>query len=249
MAVHPNLEEELSRETITNKAIILDLDSTLIFTHEEKVNLKKTPILSDPDMLDLRTRVYYLTIEDYDKRGSGKQYSVWGVTRPHTKEFLHFCFAYFKVVAVWSAGQKDYVEDIINYLFRDIGHKPHIIFTRDDCVKDKKLGTIKPLTKMYEFHPLLGQYMTESNTLILDDNHYTFEKNLENAIHCPAYEPDAHPEAMREGDDTLLQCRYWFLLKSIREAKDVRKLEKDTIFTTPVDYYIKEIRKEYGEKI
>src|SRR5690606_31782804 len=106
--------------SLTNKCIVLDLDQTLLATQESINSLHELGILSNPNLLSLRNRTYYFTIEDLEGPGIGTKYNYWGVTRPHCHEFLLFCFSYFRVVAIWSAGQRPYVESIVDYLFRDL---------------------------------------------------------------------------------------------------------------------------------
>lgn len=225
----------LGENPLTDKCIVLDLDQTLVATQETLEDFKRLKIMSDPKLFLLRSRSYYLSMDDYEKPGIGTVYNYWGVTRPYTKEFLQFCFAYFKVVAVWSAGKAKYVESIVDHLFADLP-QPHVIFTYDDIEKGDKI--IKPLSKMYQYDDFTRKYMNASNTFILDDNNSTFSKNKGNAIHIPAYDPKVTIKDLSDtSDDNLVKVMYWLCQKNVIESKNVTKLKKNTIFTKSIQEY------------
>lgn len=227
---------EIPSTSITDKCIVLDLDQTLIATQDSIESIKDLKILSDPTLLPLRNRSYILTIEDLEKPGIGSKYDMWGVIRPHVKEFLIFCFSYFKIVAVWSAGQRPYVEAIVDILFKDLP-KPHVVFSYDDIEVGKGGAVEKPLTKMINSSPLLSKYMSLSNTLAVDDNSSTFVHNKGNAVLIPEYEPALNVAAMNRDDPSLLQLKYWLLQPEVVNSRDVTLLDKSKIFTTSLDTY------------
>lgn len=221
------------QQPLTDKGIVLDLDETLVATQEKMATLNKLKILSDPQLLKLRKRTYRIKIEDLEKPGYGTAYDFWGVTRPHVPEFLLFCFSYFKIVAVWSAGQKPYVEAIVDELFKDLP-KPHVVFTFDDVLQDERGNIEKPLKKMMNSHPVLKQHMTHANTLVLDDNHGTFVHNPNNGVLIPKYNPKASVASLSDNDNALLQFRDWLLLPEVVSAPDVTKLPKHDVFVDRV---------------
>lgn len=239
--------DNIPSASITDKCVVLDLDQTLIATQEDMASLKQLDILKDPQLLPLRSRTYYITIEDLEKPGIGTKYDFWGVTRPHVKEFLLFCFSYFKIVAVWSAGQRPYVEAIVDDIFRDLP-KPHIIFSHDDVDVGPGGRIEKPLNKMIESHPVLRRFMSLQNTLAIDDNCSTFRNNNENGILIPAYDPALSVSAMGRDDPTLLQLKYWLLQPEVVSARDVTTLDKSTIFTTSLDTYRTKLQNLPGYK-
>lgn len=221
--------EELSkRNTLTDKCIVLDLDHTLISTQDDEnlENLISFKILSDSKYLAYRSRVYVLTIEDYDIAGSGSQYKFWGVVRPYVREFLTFCFQYFKIVTVWSAGKRKYVESVVDFLFKDLP-KPDIIFTYDDIIETIDNNTSKPLTKMYSCHECMNCY----NTIILDDNVLTFEENVNNGVLIPRYHPSVEEiENMNDNDNELEKLIKWLMSPEVIYNTDFQQLNKDNIF-------------------
>lgn len=225
-------------EPLTDLCIVLDLDSTLICTQDEEDNhlFKEYGIMTNPEHIALRTRCYYLTLDDYEEPGIGSSYNFWGTLRPYTKEFLEFCFGYFRVVAVWSAGQAPYVEKLVDFLFADLP-QPHVVFTYNHLEKDKK-KTIKLLDKMYNYNAFTKKHMNKYNTIILDDNKETFSKNKDNAVHIPGYEPKATLKSLKSTkDQRLVQFMYWLCKEDVRTSKNVLELDKSNIFKTTIQTY------------
>src|SRR5581483_11219724 len=154
----------------TNKCIVLDLDETLVHSHPEShiELLRELKIYSKAEYIDLRERIYKITMDDVvDKKGTGVKTEMWGILRPHVKEFLEFCFKYFKIVIVWSAGMKNYVNVIVDFLFKDI-KRPLIIWDRNEIEKLPDGTLIKPLNKLINTVPGLNKYMSLENTFIVD---------------------------------------------------------------------------------
>lgn len=217
------LFSKLPEKSLTDKCIVLDLDLTLVCTQDSLKSLDKLQLLANSQNMDLRCRSYYFTLEDFDKYGVNETHSMWGITRPHMLDFLRFCFHYFRIVAVWSAGTKGYVQAIVEKIFRDI-HPPHIIFTADDTIiRDDYIE--KPLSRMMAT-PLMRKVMHERNTLVIDDNSTTITSNPHNAILVPAYEPSPTVEDMRRDDLTLLHIKDWLLTPEVMHSSDVLKLDK-----------------------
>nr|QBK90034.1 MAG: ctd-like (NLI interacting factor-like) phosphatase [Pithovirus LCPAC101] len=220
--------------SITNKCIILDLDETCIhsFTYMDK--LDKLNIMKDSKYLDIRRRIYKIKMLDIDgdRDGSGKHAKMWGVERPYLKEFLTFCFSYFDIVAVWSAGVYKYVHEIVRHIFKDIG-EPHIIFTREDCKVEKDGNLTKPISKMIEKVNEMNKFMNTMNTFIVDDRFDTFQYNYNNGILIPPYNPKSTIKGLREGDKALLRFMTWLTEKNVHQSIDIRSLEKDRIFNLP----------------
>lgn len=224
--------------TITDKCLLLDLDETLVHSfipnpeNPDSVSLlDDLGIMTDPQLIDLRRRTYAIVMDDVvDKKGTGTKYEMWGVARPHLKEFLITCFNYFKVVAVWSAGRKKYVEAIVDFLFKDV-RRPHVIFTYDDLEKTHNGTFTKPIEKMIKGVPGLNKYMSLSNTFIIDDRKSTFESvNPDNGILIPPYKPPFTVKALRTDDVCLQQLVSWLYRPEVIKARDIRRLDKSQIF-------------------
>lgn len=213
-----------------DKIIVLDLDQTLIATQDEFKDLLKFGIIHNPEHLTLRQRIYYFELFNNKRKSAGISYDYWGVTRPHTSEFLTFCSQYFKRVIIWSAGKRDYVHHIVNYLFRNLP-KPDAILTYDDVdIKGTSQKPIieKPITKLMKLYPDLG--ITHENTLFLDDNPTTFFHNKNNAIHISEYNPPLTIKDFYKHDDVLVKLIDWLLKPEVIDSKDVKTLDKSHIF-------------------
>jgi hypothetical protein len=246
MSVYHVSADDIPAVAISEKCIVLDLDQTLIATQDAMSQLADLKILSDPQLLPLRSRIYYISIENLEHPGAGTKYNFWGIARPHAREFLMFCFSYFKVVAVWSAGKRPYVEAIVDHLFQGLP-QPHVIFTHDDIVT-RNGHIIKPLTKMIESNPVLRKYMSLLNTLALDDNSGTYQSNTGNGVLIPAYDPPLTISAIQSDDHALLQFKYWLLQPEVVNSRDVTTLDKSKIFTTSLDTYKKRLGSISGYK-
>lgn len=233
MTLYRSSLDDLPIKALSSHVIVLDLDETLVHSSEDMAAFRALKISSDPNLIDIRKRSYVITLDDVvERKGAGIKTQLWGIMRPHLKEFLVFCFSYFKVVAVWSAGQTKYVNAIVDAIFGDIA-MPHVVYTWPDC--DTSTGIVeKPLIKMIQQVPGLSNYMSLANTLVLDDRHSTYRNNPKNGVLIPAYNPKPNINALREEDIALLQLKTWLERPEIRGAPDVRALDKDKIFSTPL---------------
>ena len=222
-------------KSLTNKCVVLDLDETLVHSNENMDVLKELKIFTDPNLIDLRRRTYQITMDDVVyKNGAGVKTVMWGIVRPHVKEFLIFCFSYFKVVAVWSAGKRKYVDAIVDFLFKDI-KRPHVIYNRDQCETTTDSVLVKPLEKMINDEPGLGKYMSLSNSFIIDDRRSVCESvNPDNGIEIPAYEPPFNVRTLRSDDIALKQLMMWLLNPDVMTSEDVRQLNKFNVFDAQV---------------
>lgn len=228
----------ISSKSLTNKCIVLDLDETLVHTNENISELQKLEIMSDPNLLDLRRRTYQITLDDVVyKKGEGVKTVMYGITRPHVKEFLISCFSYFKVVIVWSAGKKKYVDAIVDFLFKDI-KRPHIVYSYDQCEKTSNGLLVKPLSKLINNESGLSKYMSLENSFIIDDRNTVYAgfvgDNPDNGIQIPPYKPAFNIHSLRSDDIALKQLMTWLLQPEVMNESDVRKLDKSVIFKTNV---------------
>jgi hypothetical protein len=213
----------------TEFSIVLDMDETLLsailIEESETSPLDEVEdIYSRADLYDIRVRSFRVPFYDpVTEKGTGIKYDCWGVTRPHLEEFLNFAFKYFKNVVVWSAGRFSYVRRLTREITKDC-HRFDLVWTYDDCTEE---GYGKPLKKLLEKYPHLGDL---SKIFIIDDKFSSIQNNVENGIVIPAYEPSLDFESLREDDDALLKLKKWFQKPIVRNAKDIRTLDKSKIF-------------------
>ena len=229
-----------SRKALTKLICVLDIDETLVHSTSDMEAWKRLRIFSDPKKMDLRSRHYVLDLES--ERGSGIGVNMWGTKRPYLEEFIRFCFEYFKIVIVWSAGVYDYVHAVVEEIFKD-SQEPHAILTRGNCTGNTyKLE--KPFWKMIKDVPGLEEYIEYDrgmhtnnikNVFIVDDRRSSFAQNPDNGICIPVYEPIATEDGLRRDDVCLLQLMKWLMLPEVMNSQDVRTLDKNIIFGVHVD--------------
>jgi len=223
----------------TKHCIVLDIDETLVHTFEDEEALSKLRFNKKPDHVAVKNRIYHFGIDNSgSKKGSGEVSETAGILRPGVEDFLSFCFGYFDKVVVWSAGTDQYVKAMVDRLFRDL-YEPHIVFTRNACTKDGDVY-VKPLDKLFKED--VSKSLKPENTFVLDDKRWTFIENPENAILIPPYEPHKHDDTehkpptytiklLSDDDDKLLKLQRWFETKEVMNSKDIRKLDKNKIFS------------------
>jgi len=141
--------------------IVLDLDSTLLFTLEK----------NDMDRLDLTdlnmemvcslNDTQYILFKDYPIT----------LIRNDAYTFINFCLNYFDRVVVWSAGKRRYVHVLVSYLFRGFD-KPFRVLTADDVSDKNSSNYYKDLSKFFDL----------KRTIILDDTPSIASKNKKNLL-------------------------------------------------------------------
>lgn len=225
--------------SLTNFILILDIDETLAHTNDKNNSWHNLKIRSDPKKLDLRDRSYVFNLR-YDVEKSDL---TWGIKRPHLKEFLLFCFNYFKIVIIWSAGTYNYVHSLTEILFDGV-YEPTLILTRDDCVTTEN-GIEKPFWKLLEVYPELKDYVwfdqkiegsTDyfKNVFIVDDRKVNFRQNPNNGIQIPEFFTSDKIDDLRKEDNALIQLMNWFNSPTVLGATDIRTLDKSHIFDNHV---------------
>jgi len=233
MSLYHVSTDDIPENPLTDKCIVLDLDETLVHSYEEADFFENLKIFSNPKALHLRNRVYGMILEDVvTEPGSGVETELVGILRPHAREFLIFCLSYFRIVCIWSAGKRLYVEEIVRILFGGLP-QPNLIFAWDECEKGK--GRIeKPLSKMFIIEGL-ENIMRADNTFVIDDRKDTFmEVNLNNGIVIPPYTPESSLKGFAVNDNSLIQLMNWFSKPEVIYSKDVRTLDKTNIFKLPL---------------
>ena len=223
------------KESKSNNIIVLDIDETLAHTVTDINSWYNLNIYNDPKKIDLRDRVYFLDI--ITDRNEGLSTSMWGIKRPNLEEFLNFCFEYFKLVIVWSAGTYEYVHTIVPELFKNT-YEPHFILTRDNCIEQNGKYT-KPFYKLLndipELYPYLniesttnGQIYGFKNVIIIDDRSHSFYNDPNNGILIPLYEPSPEVNNIRQNETSFNKIMEY--LKKNVDKDDIRKLDKKEIF-------------------
>lgn len=169
-------------EKENEKILLLDLDNTLIskVPQEEKY---------DFIILHKNKNLHYIS------------------KRPYLDQFLDFIFSHF-TVGVWSAGNTEYIDIIIDNILSKYKDKIKFIYTNDDCITFDNRIFYKPLSIIFN---------DISNVIILDDNPHTFKYNIYNALHIPSWYGDIT-------DEKLLEC-----IKILCELKNNNIIEINKI--------------------
>ncbi len=233
MPIYQTLLEFISEKSLTDKCISLDIDNTLLYSNDDTKNMEekkptwvsKLNLYQNPKLLGIRNRVYITKIVDVmSAQGAGEVTYMTGILRNDAKEFMAFCFNYFRIVNFWSAGKKKYVHEMIKILCADLPHQPNLIFSWDQC--DITTGDIeKPLTAMFKI-PGLENLMSPKNTYSLDDRESTGIPNPDNLILIPEFAPEFTIAGLTKYDNALRQLMHWFMKLEVKNTKDIRTLKK-----------------------
>lgn len=225
------------------KTLILDLDETLVHSWHKPYFLETYKIYSDPQIYrqfhpkGQSQIAYSVILNDSDR--------IWGLHRPHLYDFLTFANEYFDNVIVWSAGISPYVEEISRQIFLEAGlTPPRLVWPRDRCssLQDgrQQLFYHKPISKINDelasrLYPTFN--IDPKTTLILDDKKHTFMENPNSGVLIPAYYPGkgklngpSLDDLLDRSDDALLKFMKWLERPEVRNAEDVRLLDKTKIF-------------------
>jgi len=216
--------------TLTNFHLVLDLDSTLLYTDE---------IIQNYDSVyryDLIDRLYRFVITDANRGipiGTGMTQKMWLSLRPGVRDFLRFAPRYFRTISVWSAGEDRYVRTICGWLFTGIPLA--CIYTRNDTTIDNQHNVIrKPLSKFWTDFPEANP----TNTLIIDDRADTFALNSANGILVKPYGNTQGPSiaylrALIDAQDKTFQnIQKWLMDYATLAASDIRLIQKPDFVST-----------------
>lgn len=233
------------------KTLILDLDETLVHSWERPNFLETYQIYTNPEIARLfhptgKSDIAYSIYLGSNNGNSAytninENLCIWGLKRPHLDEFINFCSHYFDHVLVWSAGIDSYVQEITKNIFRDSGFiSPRLIWSRLNCSSYQGYFH-KPISEislsLSRQHPQTFS-IDPKTTLILDDKVHTFMQNPQNGILIPPYHPgtdhsDRTPnltDLTDRSDSALLKFMKWLNNPAVRNAEDVRFLDKTHIF-------------------
>lgn len=216
----------------TDKCIVLDIDHTCLATMNDPSSVTSCQQLTRDHSVGWHTeRLYNGVIYDAgDSVPLGQPYTICGVLRPGVKEFIDFACQYFKVVAIWSAGRKKYVDMVVELIFKDAPRPPDVIFSYQQCTDPRENIMGKPLVKMINSHPLLQKHMSLENTIIIDDYPQSFVENPHNGILIPGYHPEVTVQGVQKPDTAWQRITAWFDSATVRASTDVKLLDKQSIF-------------------
>lgn len=167
-----------------SQSLVLDLDETLVHSFVDGPDLE--PHIRDAP--EVKENYYEMVLEGGHK--------IWGIKRPYLEYFLSYCTQRFEHVAIWSAGIKPYVENIVNSFDRPDMFST--IYSRDKCVNEPvthydDYGAVqtttelkKPLSILFYSYP---KEYNRHNTWIVDDRADYCSTNIMNWIEMPEFSP------------------------------------------------------------
>lgn len=227
------------------KTIILDLDETLVHSWENPEFIDRYSIYTDPVIYRKfhpvgSPQIAYSMF--LDLKTPGTQSRIWGLHRPHLHEFLHFASEYADNVIVWSAGIRPYVNEIVKGIFLESGlQPPKVVRNRENCSSYQGLYH-KPIYELItdiSRQPFSTLKIDPAWTIIVDDKTHTFMENPNSGILIPPYQPGSNrpgkvptmEDLLDRSDTALLQLMNWLELPEVKNATDIRTIDKSRIFT------------------
>jgi TFIIF-interacting CTD phosphatase-like protein len=223
--------------------LVLDIDETLIHTYSSKgesgvgfvnsygVYRKNKKLFFPPDQDALCYSMDSFT---------GSDEIMWGMFRPHLREFMIGILSIFDNIVIWSAGMEPYVKNMTQIIFKHVGTPPpKLIQSRPHCRETQ--GTFhKPIADLKKFTCLrnLNLDIDTRRTFILDDKKFTFMNNEENGILIPQYKPGNDrtnrvptlEDLLDRSDDNLMKILKWFRGASLKDVPDFTVLDTGEIF-------------------
>lgn len=205
-----------------SKVLVLDMDETLIHTLGASARIElltsypnaTAALQACGDLFGVR---FERTVRP---SGTDREEDVLVIKRPGVDEFLRRARKTFSHVLIWSAGQKEYVEKVIDGLF-ERHPPPDLVMTYDD-IHHESNGYSKPLSRVYE----KVDAASPKNTILVDDCESNFIHDTNNGVKIKRYAP-----AIREiitgqynTDTELYVLADYFADKSFASARDVRTI-------------------------
>lgn len=204
--------------------IVLDIDETLVHSYD---NLVSYDYFFTNHRKKFSEFHYSKKIKKLDISGMEDPEDMWTVKRPYVDEFINYVTEVFDYVIIWSAGQKRYVDEIVDFLFTD--RMPDAVYSRDFLKTNPYGNTTKPLSKIYK---TFGD-LNEKNTILVDNLPSNFSKqDLGNCIQIHDFEPDVKSlvDDSYNNDTCLRDLCNWFDSIFYRRVKDIRHVDKTNIF-------------------
>ena len=165
--------------SLPERTIVLDIDETLLYTSvitgAKNKNIGNRNFFESIYNFKL-TRKSYSHLFNYlcFKSNLNTLYS-WVTFRPYLSDYLQFIGKYFDHVAVWSAGIREYVEPLVNLMFKNQPYYPELLWCRSECKLLQGGKLTKPLAKISNF-----KGWDYNNMILIDDQIYNFDMNKVN---------------------------------------------------------------------
>lgn len=207
----------------TEQTVVFDVDNTLLHCVQE-AELESIFRLRP----DLRENVIPVIAQD---QSDGTVRGL-AIVRPGVlTKLIPYCRRRFRNVGIWSAGMPHYVL-AMSKIFQKVGvdhfTAEDFLLDRYDCsagIDGKEAGT-KHLLKLYNQRPTIRP----ESTFIVDDRATSFHLDPQNGIYIPAFNRMTTLESLSQPDDAFDRLIAWWELPEVKNATDVRTLDKSRIF-------------------
>jgi TFIIF-interacting CTD phosphatase-like protein len=188
------------------RLLVLDLDETLIFSTEVKLDMEEAGVIMMP--------LYW---------GAAQQ-KIYVYKRPNLDDFLKVAFEHFDV-GIWTAGSRTYADHVLQFIMCEEERKKlKFVFTSERCVYKRYSSfgemyydgprCIKPLKKVKK------KGYTLDEMIVIDDLPSTYSRNYGCAI-------PIKPFVGWEKDDELKLLAKYLVEKVLSsEVQDWRRLPK-----------------------
>lgn len=180
------------------KVVVLDMDETLISSCVEKVDR------------------YWKKLDPWNMHPSSRcrlhkilgQSPYFFYERPHLHSFLEELDRVYDHVVIYSAGSKDYVNEVIKSIF--VGHnQPSLILTSDDCVKHEGGGGYRKclnlvIRRLKQSSLIDDRHRDEDVDIVLIDDRYdNFSGDESRGIHVKSFDIKFNKNNIDIEDDVL----------------------------------------------
>lgn len=221
-----NIEEQVGESSMNDQTVVIDMDECLIHTFYNCTGTKYFNMIEkNTNTLPIRKYLF----EVYTDKTIGRKNPSFGILRPGLAEFLVYCFSRFRRVILWSAGEDYYVQQVSEYFFNITNRMPDAVYARSKCFVTNDGMYTKPILHLSKDFPEISL----ESCFFIDDNPDNSFFNKENHILIPEFSPKCTPDDIEyalNNDRCLYDLIEWFESDEVKNAPDVRKLDKSKIF-------------------
>lgn len=162
------------------------------------------------------------------------------IARPYLNLFMKYLFENFERVSIWTAAAKSWFDQCYEKVIKPSlpeGKELHFVKTRENYDYSKN---VKPLRMIYDEYPDLYNH---ENTIIIDDNPYTFAENVEQAIQIKSFYYDRLKKEVRENlDKNDFELYNMIQILHLRNNPDAPPLLQSSLIETTADDFSMFIR-------
>ena len=145
--------------------------------------------------------------------------------RPYLKLFFANVFKRFETISIWTSAERCWYDEVYTVVLQYVlpeGKTFNFVWTREMCTQKQiclrsKIGMpidttiyVKPLDKIYSVNPSYSKH----NTVIVDDNMYSYCDNIENAIPIKAFN---WFDKLCDEDNELIKLSQYFASNEFNE--------------------------------